>query len=165
VRSSIITIGCDFFNDRAMSSTPAAPVRANAAALSKPGTCTIAAEPGLNPSAWSYGATLTRCPLVLIGIAPCGRCSRSPVGLERSGRVYRSFGNGSRHARDPTGGQSAAGAPALAEATAPEPAGAAPAGAIDPANTSIASAVHSAQNRFTTIKAATRYLNTLDSRG
>ncbi len=97
VCSSTITIGWLRPSDLAMSSTPAAPVRANAAALSSPGTWTIAADPGLKPSARSYGATLTRCPLELIGIAPVGRLTRSPVWLVGSGRVNRLFGNGSRH--------------------------------------------------------------------
>ena len=132
-----------------MSSTPAAPVRANAAALSSPGTCTIAAEPGLNPSARSYGRALTRCPVRLIGIAPAGRCTRSPVGLDPSGRVNRLFGNGSRHARAPNGWQSAAGAAARAGR-----AGTPRAGAIDPTNASTASSPDGAQKRSKTGKAA-----------
>ena len=79
VRSSIITIGWPGRSERPMSSTPAAPVRVNAAGLSSPGTCTIAAEPGLNPSALSYGRALTRCPVPLLGIAAAGsaRAARS----------------------------------------------------------------------------------------
>jgi hypothetical protein len=54
----------------------------------------------------------------LTGIAFCGRFTRRRVGVERSGRVNRLFGNGSRHGVPPNGWQSAAGrgdaaAPAL----------------------------------------------------
>jgi predicted MFS family arabinose efflux permease len=105
VRSSIITIGWPGCSERPMSSTPAAPVRVNAAGLSSPGTCTIAAEPGLKPSALSYGRALTRCPVSLLGIAPAGKRTRSPVALDLSGRVNRLFGNGSRQAEAANGWQ------------------------------------------------------------
>src|SRR6516164_6552168 len=92
-----------------MSARRTAPVLANACGLSSPGTWTISALPGLKPSLRSYSATLIRCPAVLTGIAPAGRCTRRLVGDEGSERVKRLFGNGSRHGAFAYGWQSAAG--------------------------------------------------------
>ena len=91
-----------------MFSTPAAPVRANAFALSNPGTWTIIALPGLKPSLRLYWATPIRCPLVFTGIAPAGSRSRSPVGVDRSVLVKRLLGNGSRQGVPLNGWQSTA---------------------------------------------------------
>ena len=123
---------------------------------------------GLRPAA------LARCPVRLRGIALAGRCTRSPVALERSGRVNRLLGNGSRQARRPNGWQSAAGAAARAARTrtlracatdpattsTPSRAKAPPAGAADRRATTkappsgAADPIHPAHNRFRTRKAA-----------
>ena len=81
-----------------MSASGTAPVRLSAAALSRPGMWITSALPGLKPSLRSYGAGLTRTPLVLAGIAALGRLTRRPVTLARSGVVSRLSGNGRRHA-------------------------------------------------------------------
>ena len=70
------------------------------------------ALPGLNPSFRSYGATPTRLPLLLTGIAPAGRCTRRPVTDDLSRLVKRLDGKGSRQGFFAYGWQSAAAAPA-----------------------------------------------------
>jgi hypothetical protein len=65
----------------------------------------------------SYGATLIRTPLLLAGIAFCGRWTRTPVAEVLSLTVNRLSGNGSRHGLLANGWQSAAGV-ALAELAA-----------------------------------------------
>jgi hypothetical protein len=47
-------------------------------------------------------------PLVFTGIAATGSCTRRPVGLDRSRRVKRLFGNGRRHGVLENGWQAAA---------------------------------------------------------
>src|SRR5438132_1477686 len=72
----------------------------------------MTALPGLNPSLRSYGATRTRLPLLLTGIAPAGRCTRRPVTDDLSRLVKRLEGKGSRQGFFANGRQSAAAAPA-----------------------------------------------------
>src|SRR5436305_10497209 len=102
--------------------SPTEPVRANALALSRPGTCRTIALPGLKPSLRLYSAVPIRCPLELTGIAFAGRRTRRPVALDRSRLVNRLFGNGSRHGVPEYGWQSAAGFPAAGFAPGAAPA-------------------------------------------
>ena len=54
---------------------------------------------------------------MFVGIAACGRSTRTPVALVESGLVKRSFGNGSRQG-SANGWQSAAGVAAVAAGAA-----------------------------------------------
>src|SRR5690348_11775413 len=83
------------------------------------------ALPGLNPSLRSYGATPTRLPLLLTGIAPAGRCTRRPVTEDLSGLVKRFEGKGSKQGLVANGWQSVA-----AAAAGPAPASAAKIAAV-----------------------------------
>src|SRR6185312_15056048 len=94
---SMRTIGWRLASDLARLVMGTTPVRLSAAALSRPGTCTMMALPGLNPSLRFQAAGLIRTPLVLTGMAAAGRLTRSLVALVRSALVSRLSGNGNRH--------------------------------------------------------------------
>ena len=76
-----------------MSVIGAAPVFAR----SRPGTWTIGAAAGLNPSSRFQAVGSIWTPLAFFGIDAWRRASRRPVGLLRSATVQRSFGYGSEH--------------------------------------------------------------------
>jgi hypothetical protein len=64
-----------------------APVALTSAAVSMPGTLSRIVEPGLNPSAASYGVASMWTPNAFAGIPSVLRSTRRPVGLVLSGRV------------------------------------------------------------------------------
>ena len=88
-----------------MSVIGTAPVRANAAGVSRPGTFVTIMLPGLKPSLRVVRRGAHRLAGRLRGIHSSRRARRLPVGLESSARVKWSFGHGYRHAAGSSGSQ------------------------------------------------------------
>src|SRR3954467_6993606 len=77
-------------------------------ARSRPGTYVTISEPGENPPAWFQSGGSIGLPATLRGIEARSNATRRPVGVERSGFVKKSLGNGSMHADGSIGSQPAA---------------------------------------------------------
>src|SRR4051794_12167398 len=72
-------------------------------ARSSPGTYVTISEPGENPSARFQSVGSIGLPATLRGIELRSNAIRRPVGVERSGFVKKSLGNGSMHAEGSIG--------------------------------------------------------------
>src|SRR3954454_1803411 len=74
-------------------------------ARSSPGTYVTISEPGENPSARFQSVGSIGLPATLRGIEVRSNATRRPVGVERSGFVKKSLGNGSMQAEGSIGSQ------------------------------------------------------------
>jgi hypothetical protein len=89
-------------------------VFANARGLSIPGTCVTIGEPGLKPSSRFQSVVSMGVPAWFRGVDGGLTFRRSPVAVEGSPRVKKSFGQGSRQSEGSIGSQPAAGAAGVA---------------------------------------------------
>ncbi len=90
-----------------------------AAAVSRPGTFTSSALPGLKPSARFMSTGLIGVPLLFRGISALRRLSRTPVSVRWSRFVYASLGQGSSRFAEAAGGMISSSVRAATAAASP----------------------------------------------